>query len=292
MAAEIDTPWPESEVVRPWDDLSEDEQRLLVRQAEVYAGFASYTDAQVGRLLDFLERTDQLDNTIIVTLSDNGASAEGGQTGSVNENRWYNGVGEDLAENLRQLDDLGTESTHPHYSNGWAMAFDTPFKMYKEHASWEGGTADPMIISWPQGLPEGTVCDKYIHAMDIVPTLYDLLGIEAPGAIDGVTQSRIEGVSMASVLRDPQSDSPKHSQFYSMLGTRGIWRDGWQANTVHAPAPSGWGNFDEDKWVLYHLDHDRNQMHDLAGEKPELLAELKALWDEQAATYNGYPLDD
>ncbi|WP_329539866.1 arylsulfatase [Streptomyces sp. NBC_01358] len=286
-------PWLDSEVVRPWDDIDEDERLLLIRQAEVYAAFATYTDAQVGRVLDFLERTGQLENTVIVAMSDNGASAEGGPQGSVNENRWYNGVPENLADNIRRRDELGTEWTHPHFSNGWAMAFNTPFKMYKEHASWEGGTADPMILSWPQGLrEEGTVCHAYMHAMDVVPTLYGLLGIEAPETIEGVAQSPIEGVDMGPVLLDPGSASPKQTQFYSMLGTRAIWRDGWQASTIHAPAPSGWGHFDQDKWVLHHLDHDRNQMHDLAAEKPELLAELIALWDEQAGIFNGYPLDD
>lgn len=287
------TPWLDSEIVRPWEEATEDERRLLIRQAEVYAGFASYTDSQIGRLLDFLERTGQLENTVIVTMSDNGASAEGGPLGSVNENRWYNGVPENLAENVRRLDELGTESSHPHYSNGWAMAFNTPFKMFKEHASWEGGTADPMLISWPRGLSDGGgVRHSYMHAMDVVPTLYGLLGIEAPEEIDGVAQSPIEGVDMSAVLRDADATGPKHTQFYSMLGTRAIWRDGWQASTIHAPAPSGWGNFDQDTWVLYHLDHDRNQMNDLAAEKPELLAELVSLWDEQAAVYGGYPLDD
>lgn len=286
-------PWPASDLVRPWESLSEDERQLFVRQAEVFAGFASYTDSQIGRVLDYLERTGQKDNTIIVAVSDNGCSAEGGPNGSVNENRWYNDVPERLEDNLKYLDELGTESTHPHFSNGWAMAFNTPFKMYKTNSSWEGGTADPMVISWPNGIAaRGEVCDTYIHAIDLVPTIYDLVGITAPDTVRYVPQAPIEGVSMADVLRDVTAESPKHSQFYSMLGTRAIWRDGWQANTVHAPAPAGWGHFDDDVWHLYHLEEDRNQLHDLASQRPELLAELVELWDEQAGRYSGYPLDD
>ncbi|MGW2660805.1 arylsulfatase [Nocardia tengchongensis] len=287
------SPWPESDIVKAWDELSDAEQKLFVRQAEVFAGYASYTDDQVGRLLDYLEQTGQLENTIILAVSDNGGSAEGGQEGSVNENRWYNGVPENVEENLKVADELGTESTHPHYSNGWAMAFNTPFKMYKTNAAWEGGTADPMVISWPRGLEaRGEVRHQYIHAMDVVPTLYDLIGITPPETVDSVPQSPIEGVSMASVLLDDTAPSPKHTQFFSMFGTRAMWRDGWQANTVHAPAPSGWSHFDQDKWCLYHLDTDRNQMKDLAAEKPELLAELKQVWEDEAKLYNGYPLED
>ncbi|WP_328390293.1 arylsulfatase [Nocardia sp. NBC_00416] len=286
-------PWPISDIVRPWDELTEDERRLFVRQAEVYAGFASYTDAQIGRILDYLEHTGQLDNTVIVALSDNGCSAEGGQAGSVNENRWYNGVPESIQENLKVLDELGGETTHPHFSNGWAMAFNTPFKMYKINAAWEGGTADPMIMSWPRGLKaRGETRDQYLHAMDLVPTLYDLLGITAPDTVRSVPQTRIEGVSMAAILHDPTAPSPKHSQFYSIFGTRAIWRDGWHANAVHPPAPSGWSHFDQDTWCLYHLERDRNQLHDLAQEKPELLAELQQLWEQEAGKYHGYPLDD
>ena len=285
--------WQEAEVVQAWAELSDAQKQLFVRQAEVYAGFASYTDAQVGRVLDYLEQTGQFDNTIIVTLSDNGCSAEGGPNGSVNENVWYNGLPEDITASLAKLDELGTETTHPHFSNGWAMAFNTPFKMYKINSAWEGGTADPMAMCWPNGLPaRGEVRDTYLHVSDIVPTLYDLLGIEPPAVLNGATQLPIEGVSMAGVLRDANTDSPKHTQFYSMLGTRAIWRDGWQANTIHPPAPNGWGHFDQDRWCLYDLHHDRNQMHDRAGDHPELLAELQALWDEQAHRFDGYPMDD
>lgn len=286
-------PWNQSDLVRPWDALSDDEHRLLERQAEVFAGFLSYTDHQLGRIIDFLEQTDQLDNTVIVVISDNGASAEGGPAGSVNENRWYNGIPEDLELNLSLLADLGLENTHPHYANGWAMAFDTPFKMYKTYASVEGGVADPMLISWPERIPaRAEPCHEYVHVTDIVPTILEAIGIEAPSTVGGVAQSEIEGVSFFRALLDEGAPVQKPARFYSMLGTRGVWSDGWHASAVHAPTPSGWGRFDEDRWELYHLAEDRNQLRDVAAEHPEKLERLKQLWDELARRYNGYPIDD
>ncbi|MFB4349276.1 sulfatase-like hydrolase/transferase [Microbacterium sp. CR_7] len=287
------TAWPASDIVRPWDSLSDGEKKLFERQAEVFAGFASYTDAQVGRLLDYLEESGQLDNTLIVVLSDNGSSAEGGPSGSVNENRWYNGISENIEQNLQQLSELGSESTHPHYSNGWAMAFNTPHKLYKTNASFEGGTADPMIIAWPKGIAaRGEMREQYLHVTDIVPTVLDLLGIDAPSAVKGYRQKPLEGVSFERVIDDADAGEVKEEQFYSMLGTRGVWQGGWHASTVHAPAPTGWGHFDDDRWELFHLPEDRNQLHDLAAENPDKLEEMKRLWHRLALQYNGYPLDD
>lgn len=284
--------WSESDLVREWDSLTCDERRLLERQAEVFAGFLSYTDDQLGRVVDFLEETGQLDNTMIVVISDNGASAEGGPAGSVNENRWYNGIPEDLDLNLSLLPDLGLENTHPHYSNGWAMAFNTPFKMYKTYSSVEGGVADPMLLSWPARIAaRAEPCAEYVHAIDVVPTVLEAIGIDAPETVAGIAQSEIEGTSFFRSLIEDASTGKPH-QFYSMLGTRGVWADGWHASAVHAPTPSGWGRFDEDHWELYHLSQDRNQLNDLAATHPEKLAELIALWDELARRYNGYPLDD
>ena len=285
--------WNASDIVQPWDSLPEGKKRLFERQAEVYAGFASYTDAEVGRLLDYLESSGQLDNTLVIALSDNGASAEGGPDGSVNENRWYNDVPESLEENLRLLPELGTESTHPHYSNGWAMAFNTPFQLYKTNAALEGGFADPMIISWPDGIAaRGEVRRHYTHVTDVLPTLLDCLGIDAPETVNRYPQSPLEGVSFHAALGDEAADTGKHEQFYSMLGTRGVWQDGWHAAAVHPPAPSAWSHFDEDRWQLFRLDADRNQTVDLAEQEPAKLAELVGLWDRLALRHQGYPLDD
>lgn len=286
-------PWPEQDTVRPWDALSDDEKRLFARMAEVFAGFLSYTDAQIGRVLDYLEESGQLDNTIIVVISDNGASGEGGPNGSVNEAKFFNGYIDTVEEALPFLDELGSPATYNHYPIGWAMAFNTPYKLYKRYASHEGGIADTAIVSWPNGIAaHGAIRDHYVNVSDITPTVYELLGIEPPQTVRGIAQKPLDGVSFKAALDDPNADTGKKTQFYTMLGTRGIWHEGWFANTVHPAAPSGWSHFDEDRWELYHIDKDRSQTRDLAAEHPEKLEELKALWFAEAEKYNGLPLAD
>ena len=195
-------PFPPLDYTRPWASLNDDEKRLFARMAEVYAGFLAHADHHIGRLLDSLEESGELDNTIVVVVSDNGASGEGGPDGSVNEMKFANGVAEDLAENLAKLDVLGTPATYNHYTNGWAMAFNTPFKMWKRY-EFNGGTCDPCIISWPAGVKaRGELREQYHHAIDIVPTLLDLLGVEPPEAIKGHTQAPFDGVSMRGSLED------------------------------------------------------------------------------------------
>ncbi|SOX55901.1 Arylsulfatase [Mycobacterium ahvazicum] len=290
-------PWPEHDTVTPWDSLSEDEKRVSCRMAEVFAGFLSYTDAHIGRILDHLEETGQLDNTIIVVMSDNGASGEGGPTGSLDEFVSLR-AGRESVPTLQKYDEFGGPGTRMNYSNGWAMAFNTPFKLFKRYASHEGGIADPCIISWPRGLSTcGEVRDHYVHVSDITPTVYDLLGIDPAGTVKGIPQKPLEGVSFAAVLHDSTASTEKHTQFYSMLGTRGIWHDGWFANTVHptisaVPHVPGWSQFDHDRWELFHIAADRSQIHDLAADYPDKLDELKALWREEALRCNAYPLND
>lgn len=286
-------PWPEQDTVRPWESLNDEEKRLFARMAEVFAGFLSYTDDQIGRVLDYLEESGQLDNTIIVVISDNGASGEGGPSGSVNEVKFFNGYIDTVEESLRYYDELGGPSTYGHYPIGWAMAFNTPYKLYKRYASHEGGVADPAIISWPNGIAaHGEIRDVYANVCDVTPTVFDLLDICPPATVRGVAQKPLEGVSFAAALKDPEFPTGKHTQFYTMLGTRGIWHQGWFANTVHAASPAGWGHFDTDRWELYHIESDRSQCRDLADEHPERLEELKALWFSEAAKYNGLPLGD
>ncbi len=285
--------WPEQDTVRPWDSLSDDQKRLFSRMAEVFAGYSSYTDHQIGRILDYLEQSEQLENTLIVMVSDNGASAEGGPDGTVNENNFFNGIIDTVQEQLEFYDVLGTEATYNHYPNGWAMGFSTPFKLFKRYSGHEGGTADSMVVSWPAGIKaRGEVRNQYLHAIDIVPTIYDCLGIEPPEMLNNVTQSEIAGASFQSTFENPDAPNPRDTQFYTMLGTRGIWHDGWHANTTHPPMESGWGHFDQDDWELFHLEQDRNQMHDLASQEPERLEAMKHLWLEQAERYDGLPLDD
>lgn len=285
-------PWPATDTVPAWESLSDEEKKLHCRLAEVYAGFVSHCDHQIGRLLDYLEETGELDNTIIVVVSDNGASGEGGPNGTVNEMKFFNGVIDSVNESLKHLDDLGLPNTYNHYSVGWAMAFCTPFKMFKRYANYEGGVADPLIISWPKKIKDkGEVRHQYTHAVDLVPTLYECLGIEPPDEVRGYAQSEIEGNSIKHTFEDAKAPTNKRAQFYSMLGTRGIWFEGWHASTVH-PAMGGWGGFDQDRWELFHMEEDRNQTRDLADKHPEKLEELKSLWAMLAGKYQGLPLDD
>ncbi len=284
--------WPELDTVRPWGSLSAAEQRLFARMAEVYAGFLSHADHHIGRILDFLQASGQLDNTIVVLVSDNGASGEGGPNGSVNENKFFNGVPDSIEENLRSLDDLGSPKTYNHYPTGWAWAFNTPFKMWKRYGNLRGGTADPLIVSWPAGIAaRGELRNQYAHAIDIVPALYDALGVELPDVVNGYTQKPLEGVSFAPSFADAAAETGKETQFYSMLGTRAIWHRGWKAVTVSPAAPNAWGKFSSQRWELFHTDVDPAECHDLAASEPDRLAELIAMWWVEAGKYQALPLE-
>jgi arylsulfatase A-like enzyme len=284
-------PWNPVDVVRPWESLSEDEKRLFCRMAEVYAGFMSHTDHEIGRLLDFLEETGELENTIVVFVSDNGASGEGGPNGSVNENKFFNGIPDTIEENLQYIGELGSPSTYNHYPVGWAWAFNTPFKMWKRY-NFEGGVADPLIVSWPKGIEaKGELRRQFLHATDIAPTMYDLLGVELPEVVKGYPQVPLEGVTFRSTFESDDVPTPKETGFFSMLGSRAIWHKGWKAVSVH-PTIAGWANYGQDRWELYDTEKDPTESRDLAGEHPEKLRELVNLWFHEAGRYNGFPLED
>jgi arylsulfatase len=285
-------PWPELDSVRPWDSLHDDERRLFCRMAEVYAGFLSHADHEIGRLLDYLDESGQLDNTIIVLVSDNGASGEGGPNGSVNENKIFNGLPDKIEEALPFLDDLGSPRTYNHYPTGWACAFNTPFKLWKRYSNWEGGTADPMIIAWPERIKQPGVRRQYTHAVDIVPTIYEALGIDPPEVVKGHTQLPIEGVSFASTFESADAKTDKQTQFYSMGGTRAIWHQGWKAAGVSPSAPDMWAHYAAQRWELFNTDEDPCEIHDLAAEQPEKLQELIGLWWEEAGRYQALPLEN
>ena len=277
--------------VRPWADLSADEKRLFSRMAEVFAGFSEYTDHQVGRIVDFLEQTGQLDNTLILYCADNGASGEGSPNGSVNENKFFNGWPDEMSANLAHLDDLGSPDTYNHYPTGWAVAFSTPFKMFKRY-SYAGGTADPMVIHWPAGIKaRGEVRHQYHHCTDVVPTILDCCGIQFPQTLGGYAQVPLAGESMRYSFDEADTPTRKDKQYYAMLGTRGMWHRGWKAVAVHGPT-SGLGHFDDDEWELYHTDVDRAEAHNLAAEHPEKVRELVQLWFADAGRYSVLPLDD
>ncbi|KWX62497.1 arylsulfatase [Mycobacterium sp. NAZ190054] len=283
---------PEADAVRPWATLNDDEKKLFAKMAEVYAGFSEYTDAQVGRIIDYLEQTGQLDNTIIFYAADNGASGEGSPNGSVNENKFFNGYPDELAENLQYLDTLGSADTYNHYPTGWAVAFSTPFQMFKRYSQYSGGTCDPLVIHWPKGIKSrGEVRHQYHHVTDIVPTILDVIGLEMPATYRGVEQYPMNGVSMRYSFDARDAPTAKKRQYYAMLGTRGIWEDGWKAAAIHAPL-SGTGNFDKETWQLYHVDEDRSESKDLSAEHPDKLQTLIDAWFEEADKNFVLPLDD
>jgi arylsulfatase len=291
-------PMPEAvanpgDAVRPWNSLSADEKRLFARMAEVYAGFSEYTDVQIGRIIDYLENTGQYENTLIFYAADNGASGEGSPNGSVNENKFFNGWPDSMKENLKYLDVLGSPATYNHYSTGWAVAFSTPYKMFKRYSEYNGGTCDPLVIHWPKGIKtKGEVRNQYHHSTDIVPTVLEVTGLSMPDVYHGVKQYPLSGVSMRySFDAPPDGPTQKHRQYYAMLGTRGIWEDGWSAAAVHA-AISNKDRFDQDKWELYHVEEDRSESKDLAKEYPEKLQSLIKAWFEEAKNNFVLPLDD
>jgi arylsulfatase len=280
------------DAVRPWDSLSADEKKLFSHMAEVYAGFSEYTDAQVGRIIDHLEQTGQLENTLIFYCADNGASGEGSPSGSVNENKFFNNYPDALSENLKYMDRLGSVDTYNHYPTGWAVAFSTPFQMFKRY-SYAGGTCCPMVIHWPAGIKsKGEIRNQYSHSVDIVPTILECVGLEMPKEFNGVQQWPLSGTSMRySFDAAPDAPTQKHRQYYAMLGTRGIWEDGWKAVATHA-ALTGKGHFDQDPWELYHVDIDRSESKNLAKEQPEKVQAMIKAWMEEAEKNLVLPLDD
>ena len=279
------------DAVRPWDTLSDEEKALFSRMAEVYAGFSEYTDHQVGRIVDYLEESGQLDNTIIFYCADNGASGEGSGNGSVNEGKFFNGFPDRIEDNLPMIDKLGTPETYNHYPTGWAVAFSTPYRMFKRY-TYQGGICDPLVIHWPKGMSaRGEVRDQYHHSTDIYPTILDACGVEMPDKVNGVEQSPLAGVSMRYSFDAADAPTEKKTQYYEMFGQRGLWHDGWKVVTEHGPMV-GLGNFDDDKWQLFHTDVDRAEAHDLADEHPEKVKELVDLWFEEAKANNVLPLND
>jgi hypothetical protein len=209
----------------------------------------------------------------------------------VNENKFFNGIPDSIEENLQQIDELGSPATYNHYPVGWAWAFNTPFKMWKRY-NFEGGVADPLIVSWPKGIEaNGELRHQFLHATDIVPTMYDCLGVELPEAVKGYQQLPLEGVSFRSTFESDNVPTPKETGFFSMLGSRAIWHKGWKAVSVH-PTIAGWGNYAQDRWELYDTETDPTESRDLASKHPAKLQELINLWFHEAGKYNGLPLLD
>src|SRR5512137_384089 len=291
--------------VQEWDSLSADEKRLYAHMMEVFAGFMEHTDFHLGRLLDFLRGIGEFENTLIMLISDNGASSEGGPTGSVNENLFFNNVKEDLQTNLEHIDELGSPTTFNHYAWGWTWAGDTPFRRWKRE-TYRGGISDPFIVHFPKGMKaRGEVRTQYAHAIDMMPTVLDLIGLESPASIKGVTQAPIEGVSFAPALDDANAESKHHTQYFEMLGHRSIYHDGWRAvcpwpgpsfteagKPVGEPIPAQTlTELDAKHWELYHVAEDFAENHNVAGENKAKLIEMVAQWYVEAGKYNVLPVD-
>lgn len=290
--------------VKPWDECSADEQRLYARMMEVFAGFLEHTDHHIGRLLDFLRQIGEFDNTLIMVLSDNGASAEGGPQGSVNENLFFNNVPESLEENLKALDDLGGPNHFNHYAWGWTWAGNTPFRRWKRE-TYRGGISDPFLIHWADGIQaKGEVRHQFAHAIDMVPTVLEALDIDPPQSIQGVTQSPIEGLSLAYTFDSADAPGKHVTQYFEMLGHRSIYYDGWravcpwpgpsftEAGAFGAPIPAEkLTELDATGWELYHVEEDWAENHNLAAEHRDKLIEMIGQWYVEAGKYNVLPVD-
>ena len=288
-------PWVDG--VPHWDELDERERRVSARFMETYAGFAEHTDAQIGRLLDELDDTGVLDDTVVVLiLGDNGATGEGGIEGTMREHLVGHGFADDVAWMDEHLDELGGPRSYGIYPVGWALAMNTPYQWTKQVASHYGGTRDGMVVSWPNGISaQGEVRSQWHHLIDILPTLLDVARVPAPETVNGVPQQPIEGVSMRYSFDDAEAADRRRTQYFEMVGNRGIYHEGWTAVAQHGipwQMVGGHGPFEDDKWELYDTRVDPSQAHDVAAQEPEKLAELQRLFQSEAERYQVLPLDD
>ncbi len=286
--------------IKAWELLSPEEKKLYARFMEVYAGYLTYTDFEIGRLVNHLKEIGQLDNTLIfISIGDNGASKEGTLNGTIDQSLLVKPVSEqkNIEYNLNKIGEIGTpSSTNGNYPLGWAQAADTPFKYWKQDANSEGGTHNPLIVFWPRGIKEkGGIRTQYSHVIDVLPTTLDLIGIKAPEEIRGTKQQPIEGFSFADSINDANAPWHHTEQYYYIFGARSIYKDGWKAELAY-PSSFITGNaastqtFDENAWELYNLKDDPTERIDLASKYPEKLAELKAEFEAQAKGHNLYPL--
>jgi arylsulfatase len=287
-------PW-----VRPWSELESREQRVAARFMECFAGFLSHTDEQIGRVLDFLKDIGEFENTVVVVVSDNGASSEGGPDGTINDVRMTNMDPDGIDEMTQRIDEIGGPLTHNNYPWGWTMAGNTPFRRWKREVH-EGGVADPCIVHWPNGsLDSGSIRHQFAHAVDVLPTILEAVGVELPPTIDGVAQGDVDGVSFAYALGEGSAGEPERheTQYYEMFGSRALYHQGWKAVAFHPIAPlyddqDPNASFDDDVWELYDVREDLSETRDLAGERPEKLEELVAIWWREAERNQVLPLDN
>jgi arylsulfatase len=274
--------------VKAWDEHSADEKRVFTRLQSAFAGMLDHADRHLARLIAFLETADIRDDTLVIVMSDNGASQEGGPLGFINAMGPFNFRPEPMPEKVRRIDDIGGPDTHSNFPHGWAMASNTPLRRYKQNTH-GGGIRDPFVISWPNRIKaKGELRHQFVHACDLVPTLLELIGVDAPDVIAGTSQMPLEGESFAGSITNASAPSRSSPQYFEMFGHRGLWHQGWKAVSFH---PSG-TPFENDKWELFHLDRDFSEVDDLAGKAPQRLEEMIKLWWREAETHNVLPLDD
>ncbi|AOS95677.1 Arylsulfatase [Microbulbifer aggregans] len=287
---------PRPEWVPAWASLNDEQKTLYTKLMENFAGYFAFTDHEIGRLLDAVKELPNADNTMIVYIvGDNGASAEGGPDGTLNEIRALNGIPTTIEENLANIEKLGGPESEPHYPVGWAWAGNTPFQWVKQVASHLGGTRNPMVISWPAKIkPDGQVRDAFLHLVDVVPTILEAANIPMPETVNGIEQKPLAGKSFLASFTDPEFEG-RPDQYFEVFSNRSMYSDGWKANAQHTLpwrqdlAP---GNWDKDQWELYNLEQDFSEANDLAQKNPDKLAELKKKFDETAKRKEVYPLDD
>jgi len=281
---------PRDPRVKAWDSLSVDEKRIFSRFMEVYAGYLSYTDDQIAHLIHYLKDIGQLDNTVIyVMIGDNGASKEGSDRGSSIGDKVIIDGKQDISYLLTQYDKLGSEYAASNYPLGWAQAANTPFREWKQDANSEGGTHNPLILFYPNGIKDkGGIRFQYTHLIDLLPTTIDLTGTKLPDTINGYKQKPLQGTSFAYTIDDAKATSKHTIQYYEIAGSRSIYKDGWKAAAYHNIG----GDFDADVWELYHLDKDWTESKDLATLNPAKLTQLRGEFDSLAVIYNIYPLKE
>ncbi|HVM95229.1 MAG TPA: sulfatase-like hydrolase/transferase, partial [Candidatus Acidoferrales bacterium] len=286
--------------VPDWNALPAEQRRLFARGMEAFAGFLSHTDAQIGRLLAMLGTLGVADNTLVLILSDNGASAEGGPIGSFNEHRFVHDRVDDIADTLQRVDEIGGFRAYNHYAWGWAWAGNAPLRLWKRY-TWLGGVRTPLIARWPKRLADhGSVRPQFCHAVDILPTVLDATGVEAQDVVDGVTQQPFDGASLLAMFDDANAAAPRHTQYFEMLGSRAIYYHGWKATTDHVGPQltverdniPGSHDFESDHWSLFDLDNDFAEAHDLSAQHPEHLKILIEQWWMEAGRNNVLPLTD
>ncbi|MEH0157124.1 arylsulfatase [Limibacter armeniacum] len=287
---------PRNELVPQWDTLGTDEKKFYTLLYENFAGYLAFTDHEVGRLLQAIAELPDADNTLVMyIIGDNGASAEGGLQGTINEVKALNGIPSSIEENLKKADEIGGPETEPHFPIGWAFAGNTPFPWVKQVASHFGGTRNPMVVSWPKVIKDkGGIRSQFLHLIDVVPTILEATGIEMPEYVEGIKQRPIDGKSFMSTFTNTDAPEIRTTQYFEVFSNRALYHDGWVAAHQHTLpwrqdlAPG----YENEVWELYHVAEDFSEAKNVADKYPEKLKELQAMWEEEAEKYHVFPLDD